>query len=372
MTKTRAAVDFTMLGYLAGLLIFGLLMLSSASGVEGLRLFRDQYFFLKHQILFGLIPGLIIGYAMLRIRHTYWQENAGLIMGFVIMLLAVVLIPGIGTTYGKGARSWISFGSFSFQPAEVIKLCLILFYSAYLIKYRAKLTDWQTGFVPSIVVGLLPVVFLLLQPDVGTASIVFSIILALLFFAGASVRHLGALLAIGLLGFGIMVALAPYRLHRVMTFLHPELDPKGIGYQINQAYLGIGSGGWFGLGLGHSRQKFQYLPEVQADSIFAVVAEEMGFVITVGFLILLVLTIRRGFLIAKSAETEYGTLVASGVASWLAIQSFLNIGAIVGLLPLTGVPLPFVSHGGSSLMTMLAASGILLNISRGVKIKNVK
>lgn len=372
MVKTRLPVDYTMLGYLITLLVFGLLMLTSASAVQGLHLFKDQYFFIKHQVFFGLVPGLFLAYAMLRTRYTFWQEHARLVMALSIGILILVLIPGVGSTYDKGARSWFSAFGFSFQPAEFVKLGLILFFSAYLIKYRQKLSSWQEGFIPSLIVGLTPVFLLLLQPDVGTASIVFGITLLLLFFAGAQLRHLGVLLLIGLVGLGCMVALAPYRLHRVMTFLHPELDPKGIGYQINQAYLGIGSGGLLGLGLGHSRQKFQYLPEVQADSIFAVVGEEMGFIITAGFIILLILTIRRGYLIAQTSDHEYGMLVAAGISSWLAIQSFLNIGAIIGLLPLTGVPLPFVSHGGSSLMTMLAASGLLLNISRTARLSSNK
>lgn len=357
-----------MLGYLVVLLVFGFLILSSASAVEGLRIFKDQYFFIKRQVLFGLLPGLALGYVMLRVRYTFWQEKAALMMALCLGLLIVVLIPGIGSTFEKGARSWFSWAGFSFQPGEFVKLGLIIFFSAYLIKYRQKLTNWQEGFIPSLIVGFTPVLLLLLQPDVGTASIIFAIALALLFYAGAKVRHLGVLLLIGLVAFGAMVALAPYRVHRVMTFLHPELDPQGIGYQINQAYLGIGSGGWFGLGLGHSRQKFDYLPEVQADSIFAVLAEEMGFVITALFVVVLVLAIARMYAIARSAGNEYGMLVSAGIASWLAIQSFLNIGAIVGLLPLTGVPLPFVSHGGSSLMSMLAASGLLLNISRGNRV----
>jgi cell division protein FtsW len=178
-------------------------------------------------------------------------------------------------------------------------------------------------------------------------------------------------MGIGIAAFVIMIVIAPYRLHRVTTFLHPELDPQGIGYQINQAYLAIGSGGIFGLGLGHSRQKFQYLPEVHADSIFAIMAEECGFLIIIGYLILLYLFLRRMFALAKNCTDEYERLIVAGIATWIGAQSFLNIGAIAGLLPLTGVPLPLVSHGGTSLLSTLAAIGIVLQITKTTTIKNV-
>lgn len=353
-----------------GLLLFGLLILTSASAVVGLSLFGDQYFFIKRQMLFGVLPGLVAAYVFYKTPVVWWQKNAGVIMGLSLALLIMVLIPGIGATYEKNARSWINLFGFSFQPAEFVKLGLILFFSGYLLNRKDKINDWQNGFLPALTVGLLPVGLLLLQPDVGTASIMFALTLGLLFFAGAKVKHLSALLLVGVTAFGIIIAMAPYRLHRVTTFLHPELDPQGVGYQINQAYLAIGSGGIFGLGLGHSRQKFQYLPEVHADSIFAVMAEETGFVFTVIFLLILYFFIRRLFSIAAQCSNDYERLVLAGIATWLALQSLLNIGAIIGLLPLTGVPLPFVSHGGSLLLTTLAGVGIALQISSNPQIRN--
>ncbi len=347
----------------AGLLLFGLLILTSASTVVGLSLFNDQYFFIKRQVLYGLLPGLVAAYILYKTPLMWWQKRAGLIMGISLALLVAVLIPGIGETYEKNARSWINLFGFSFQPAEFVKLGLILFFSGYLLNRQDRIADWNTGFVPALTVGLIPVGLLLLQPDVGTASIMFALVVSLLFFAGARLKHLGALLLAGLVAFAGMIAAAPYRLDRVTTFLHPELDPLGVGYQINQAYLAIGSGGVFGLGLGHSRQKFQYLPEVHADSIFAIMAEETGFIFTVLFLLCLYFFIRRIFSLAQLTSSPYERLILLGIATWLALQSLLNIGAIIGLLPLTGVPLPFISHGGSLLLTTLAAIGLVLQIS---------
>ncbi len=366
----RGVPDLGLLALCTGLLIFGLLMLTSASSVVGLSLFGDSYFFIKRQVLFGLLPGLMAAYIFYHVPTAWWQKNAGLVMGASLALLVAVLIPGLGETYDKNARSWINLFGFSFQPAEFIKFGLILFFSGYLLNRRDRLKDWNNGFVPSLTAGLIPVALLIAQPDVGTGSIVFALVLALLFFAGAELKHLGTLLLVGLVGFGIMIGLAPYRLQRVTTFLHPELDPQGVGYQINQAYLAIGSGGVLGLGLGHSRQKFHYLPEVHADSIFAVIAEETGFIITVLFLLGLYILVRKIFTLAKHTSNEYDRLVLLGIGSWITIQSFLNIGAIIGLLPLTGVPLPFVSHGGSSLLALLAALGLVLQISQNPKAKS--
>lgn len=367
--RSQGQIDYQMGGLALALLIFGLLILTSASSVIGLHIFDDPYHFIKHQVLFGLIPGLLAAYFCYRIPTEWWRQNATVIMGISLIVLIAVLIPGIGATYEKNARSWINIMGFSFQPAEFVKLGLILFFSAYLLKHKETITNWQQGFLPALIVGLLPVGLLLLQPDVGTASIVFALSLALLFFAGARLHHLGALLLLGMTAFAVMIAIAPYRLDRVTTFLHPELDPLGVGYQINQAYLAIGSGGLFGLGLGHSRQKFQYLPEVHADSIFAIMAEEGGFIVVLLFLIALYFFLRRVFTLARNCGNEYDRLIVAGIATWIAVQSFLNIGAIAGLLPLTGVPLPLVSHGGTSLVATLAAVGIMLRVSQETNIK---
>lgn len=360
----QARADYVLLSYFGVWLLFGLLVLSSAGVAVGLDVFQDPYFFIRRQLLYGVLPGIVLFWICARIPYTIWQKYASLIFIGSLLLLMMVWIPGIGTSFDKHAQSWLTLGGFSFQPAEVAKLALIIFLSYYLTRKGTGITSWEAGFVPTLVVAGVPVLLILLQPDLGTSLIFLGIIVSMLYVAGARLAHLGGLLAVGAVGVLLMAFVSPYRFDRLMTFMHPELDPLGIGYQINQGFLAIGSGGWLGLGLGHSRQKFQYLPEVQADSIFAVAAEELGFVVVAGLIVLLVLIFRRGLQVARAVPDQFARLVAVGIVSWFMIQAFLNIGAMVGLLPLTGVPLPFISHGGSALLIALAAVGVLTNISK--------
>lgn len=365
MAEKTTKTDLTLLFSCAGLLLFGLIMLTSASGPVGLDRFSDSYFFIKRQVLYGLIPGLILFFIALKINSERIEKFVLPVFVGVMVLMGLVFVPGIGSSFDTGNRSWITLFGLSLQPSETLKLALILFAAWYLSK-KKNLLNFEEGFLPSLVVLCVPLLFVVAQQDIGTASVMFAIIVGMLFFAGARFVHIGLLCAIGLVGISFAIAFAPYRLARFTTFLHPELDPQGQGYHINQAYLAIGSGGWFGRGLGHSLQKFQYLPEVHADSIFAVLAEEVGFVLSIAFLILLIFIIVRMFRIASLLDDPFAQLTVAGIATWIAVQSFLNIGAIVGLLPLTGVPLPFVSHGGTALMTLLAGVGIVLNYSRRV------
>ena len=356
--------DYVLLSYFIILLVFGLIMLTSASSALGHERFGDSYFFIKRQLLFGVLPGMLAFFILARIDYRALKRFALPVGVGTTLLLLLVFLPGVGSALGTNARSWIVLGDYSFQPAEFAKLGLIIFFSAYLAKVGRGIRDLARGFLPSLAVGLAPVVLVALQPDIGTVSILFAILFALLFFAGAKLWHMGALAGLGVAGLAFMVAIAPYRAARLTTFLHPELDPQGVGYHINQAFLAIGSGGFFGLGLGHSRQKFQYLPEVNADSIFAIIAEEMGFLFVFAFVALLALIAYRGFLIAKRAPDDFGRLLVSGIIVWFLTQSFLNIGAMVGIVPLTGVPLPFVSHGGTALLMAMAGVGILTNVSK--------
>jgi cell division protein FtsW len=204
----------------------------------------------------------------------------------------------------------------------------------------------------------------ILQPDLGTLLVIATIALAVYFSAGAKISHIFALLAAGVAGAVILIISAPYRAARLLAFLHPELDPSGIGYHINQALLAVGSGGFFGLGFGQSQQKFAYLPEVIGDSIFAIVAEELGFLFATALIILFLLLAWRGFLLVQSAPDDYARYIIIGIISWFVLQAFFNIAAMIGLIPLTGIPLPFISYGGTALASCLAASGILINISR--------
>ncbi len=359
--------DYVLLAYIGLLLVFGLLMLMSASAPVGQASFGDRYFFIKRQLLYGALPGVFLFIIAARLKYQTLKQLPLLAYAGAVLLLIALFIPGIGATLGTNARSWIVLGGFSFQPAEIAKLGVILFLAWYLGSIGNRVEDPARGFLPALFLGSLPVLLILAQPDVGSAIILFSIIFGMLFFAGAKMTHLGALALIGLLGIAILAIIAPYRVDRFKTFLHPELDPKGVGYQINQAALAIGSGGWWGLGYGNSRQKLQYLPEVQSDSIFAIIAEEMGFVVSAGFLLLLLLIAYRSFFVAKHAPDQFGRLAVCGIVTWFLVQSCLNIGAMLGLLPLTGVPLPFVSQGGTALMIALGAAGILVNVSKYAK-----
>lgn len=362
MAQVRA--DYVLLSYFGIWLLFGLLVLSSAGVAVGLDLFQDPYFFIRRQLMYGVAPGLLFFWAAARIPYTFLKKFASLFFVGSLLLLLMVWVPGIGTSFDKHAQSWITFFGISFQPAEIAKLGLIIFLAFYLERRGSAIASWEAGFVPALVVAGIPVGLILLQPDLGTSIIFLGIIATMLYVAGARAVHLSGLVVAGAVGVLLMAFVSPYRLNRLMTFMHPELDPQGIGYQINQGFLAIGSGGWFGLGLGHSRQKFQYLPEVQADSIFAIAAEELGFVVTAGLIILLLAILRRGLQVARMAPDQFSQLVIVGILAWFMVQSFLNIGAMVGVLPLTGVPLPFVSHGGSALMVSLAAVGVITGITK--------
>lgn len=363
MSKEGLSPDYRLLIYFAILIVFGLVILSFASVAAGVERFNDPNHFLKRQVLYAVI-GFFAFVVTSKIPYKKWKEFAPHIYVGIIALLLLVFIPGVGTSFGTGNRSWIPLLGFSFQPSELSKLALIIFIAAYVSKIGNGIANFKKGFLVTLVLGMLPIGLVILQQDIGTASILFAILFILLFIAKADLKHLGALLIAGLGGFGLMIAIAPYRAARFMTFLHPELDPQGIGYHINQAFLAIGSGGLLGLGLGHSRQKFAYLPEVHADSIFAVMAEEMGFIVSTALIFFLILIAFRGLKIAKNAPDQFGRVLVSGIMMWFVVQSFLNIGAMVGLLPLTGVPLPFISHGGTALITAMAAVGIVVNVSK--------
>jgi len=363
MGASKSRSDYILISMFALLIIFGLWMLSSAGVAVGIDRFNDPYFFVKRQFFFGLLPGIVAFLVAAKIPFSWWRHISFVLFICAIILLILVFIPGLGVSYDTGARSWLRLFGISFQPAEVMKLCLILYMAAYLAKMKDTIKDFSNGLVPILGMSLIPVLLVALQPDIGTTAILCTILMIMLFVANVKISHLSLLVCIAGIAFWLMIMAAPYRAERLMTFLHPELDPQGQGYHINQAFLAIGSGGWFGRGLGHSLQKFQYLPEVHADSIFAVIAEEMGFLVIVFCLVLIVAIAWRGSRIAMRSDDDFSKFVVIGISSWFVVQSLLNIGAIVGLLPLTGVPLPFVSHGGTSLLINMFAAGMIIQAS---------
>ena len=367
-TDSNKNSDYLFLLYIGILLVFGLVMLTSASSPIGYRQFGDKFFFIKKQLLFGVLPGIVAFLVFANLKYEYLKKMAWLVYIGMVGLLVLVFIPGVGTSLDTGAQSWIQFGGYSLQPAELAKLGLIIFVAYYISEIGEKITDLKQGFIPTLLFGIIPVTLVVLQPDIGTVSILFAILFGMMFVARARWAHMFSLAGAGIAGIIALALTAPYRAKRLTTFLHPELDPKGIGYHINQAFLAIGSGGILGLGLGNSRQKFQYLPEVHADSIFAIIAEEMGFVVAAAIVVLLILICFRGLKIAKKAPDKFSKLLVSGIIIWFMVQSFMNIGAMVGIMPITGVPLPFVSHGGTALVMAMAAVGIIANVSKYSKV----
>lgn len=359
--------DRTLLVLLSGIVLFGLAMLASASWPLGFDKFHDGYYFLKHQVIFGLIPGIIGAVIAYRIPYSIYRRYASVMLLISIVLLILVFVPGLRADFGS-AKSWITIGNFSIQPSEIVKLTFLIYLAAWMEK-RSKddLQSVNAGLLPFMLILGVIMGLLILEPDTGSMAIIVAMSLAVYFVAGAPLRYFFIFGGLGAGLFALLIKISPYRANRFTTFLHPELDPQGIGYHINQALLAIGSGGIFGRGYGHSVQKFQYLPEVAGDSIFAVIGEELGLMLTLSFLILYVAFLWRGLTIAEHAPDAFGRYLATGIVAWIGIQAFVNIGAMVGILPITGVPLPFVSYGGTSLAACLTAAGILLNISKEMK-----
>lgn len=345
------------------LLIFGLVILSSAGIVEGQKKFGSSYYYLTHQILYGVLPGLGLMLLLSKIDYKFWKKVSLLVLLGALVLMMLVFVPKFG--YGlKGATRWLSFGGFSFQPSEILKLSMIIYLAAWFGNRDERIKNWTYGTAPFLIVLSFVGVLLLMQPDIGTLIVVTLISASIYFFAGSPMKHFFILGLIVVAALVSMVLLEPYRFDRLKTFIDPSIDPKGISYQVNQSLISIGSGGMFGVGFGKSTQKFGFLPEVINDSIFAIVAEELGFI---GAMILLGLFVLFALLLVWSANNisdKFGKLLIMGVASWVIGQAFINIAAISGLLPLTGIPLPFVSYGGTAMMTLLAGMGIVLNVAR--------
>jgi cell division protein FtsW len=363
MKKVLQKPDKIFLYTFMALLVFGLVMISSAGIAYSKTRFGDAYFFLKRQFLFGFLPGLMVFFIIQKINYNFWKKTSFPLFVLSIIFLILVFVPNFGSKI-YGASRWVQLGFFSFQPSEMLKFSLILYLSAWLSSRREEVSDFFEGLIPFLtVIGF--VSFLLIkQPDMGTLGIIIFIAITIFFVSGSKISHMFFLGISGIVAFFAMIKLESYRMDRFMVFLHPELDPRGIGYQINQALLAIGSGGLFGLGLGHSLQKFNYLPEPVGDSIFAVIGEELGLVGVTFLIILYVVLAIRGINIAKKAPDNFSRLVVVGVISWIIFQAFINISAISGLIPLTGVPLPMVSYGGTSLVFLMAAAGLVFNISK--------
>jgi cell division protein FtsW len=354
--------DFTLVVLITILTIIGLVMISSASVVMSRMVTgRDNYYFFMQLAAAGI--GLVLLYVFSKIDYRFWAKVAPILLVLSVVLLVVVFLPGIGFKH-NGASRWINLGFTSLQPSEPIKLALILFLAAWFEKKGSEIRDFTRGTLPFLIIVGIIAGLILIQPDMGTAAVVVSTAGIMFFVAGASLAHVGSLILVGIASVWVLIKTAPYRMARLTIFLNPSSDSSGAGYQIKQALVAIGSGGLFGLGFGRSIQKFNYLPEAATDSIFAIISEEMGLIRAGIIIFVILLFVLRGYKIAKEAPDTFSRLIAVGITTWVAAQSFINILAILGLMPLTGVPLPFISYGGTSLVMLLAACGILLNISK--------
>lgn len=339
--------------------------LASASMVLSQKSFGLSGYYVLRQLLLGGVGGAIGLLAASRISYRLWKRLAIPLMLLSLALLVFLFIPELSYSFG-GAKRWISIGPLSFQPSEILKFSFLVYLAGWLAARKDEVKSISRGMIPFTLMLSVVGIFLLMQPDIGTLGVIAISAGMLYFLGGGKTSQIITLFLFGLVMFYFIVQLAPYRLDRITTFLNPAADPQGIGYQINQAFIAIGSGGFWGRGLGMSLQKYQYLPEPMGDSIFAIFAEETGFLGVVVFIGLFGFFLWRGFAIAYRAPDLFGRLLAAGITMGITVQAFINMAAISGLLPLTGIPLPFVSYGGTSLVVTLTQIGVLLNIAKHI------
>jgi len=341
---------------IAGILVacFGLLAIYDASVVDAFRTFGDKLHYVKQQSIW-IIIGVIVAIITSVIPLPFIKKNAHIFFGINLLFMVAVLIPGIGSKF-LGARRWIDIGFMVIQPSELLKITLVIYLARWLEQERSL-----KNFL--ILLGL-NLALIMLQPDLGTALITIAVSFMIYYLSGAKIKEIITFCAILAIAIGALIFLSPYRMDRVKTFIDPTNDPLGSSYHINQVLYGLGSGGVSGVGLGKSRQKYAYLPEATTDSIFVIVAEEFGFIGSSVFILSLVGLLASSFKVALNVHDKFDKLLSSGISLLLLIQIFVNLSSMVALVPLTGVPLPFISYGGSSLVTNFIALGILINISK--------
>jgi len=359
--STRAKrPDLIIFAAALGLVVIGLVIVFSASYSTGMQRFQDPYYYIKRQLV-GAALGLCVFWVVQRIDYRLFRPLALPGIALAVFLLVVVLLVG---SEAGGSRAWLYVAGIRFQPAELVKLAVVNFIAAYVAYRRDGMRRFWSGLIPPLAVVGLIFGLIMLQPDFGTGIALVGTAVIMLFAAGVNLGHL---VGIGLAGLPVLAALVytrPYRWRRITSFLDPWADPLDSGWNIIQSLLAIGSGGLFGLGLGAGRQKFAYLPEQHTDFIFSVLGEELGFVGTMTVVALFFVIAWRGYRVALLAPDLYGSMLAVGLTSMLVFQAMLNIGVATGSLPVTGITLPFVSFGSTSLVVSLAAVGVLLNISR--------
>lgn len=351
-------IDFFLLFSIGLLLVVGFLALATASIPLSLKLTGNATHYLFHQILFGLLPGLILGFIAFKVPLKKIKKISIWIFIISVLSMIAVFVPGLSKTE-LGATRWLDLGFTTVQPSEFFKICII-FYLATILdneKNRKKFFVFAS-------VMILTCLILYFQKDTGTLFVIFATSLAMFFYSKTPIKQTILTIIGSIVGFAALIVFSPYKMARIFSFLNPNTDTLGSGYHINQALITIGSGGLLGSGLGLGMQKLGFIPESISDSIFAILAEEIGFLGSSLLIILFLFFFFRVILVAKRASNQYLGLMALGLGCWIIIQTFVNIGAMTALIPLTGIPLPFISYGGTHLIAELIASGLLLNISR--------
>jgi len=360
---SKSKLDYLFLFSVLALLAVGLIMVFSASPSMGLK-YGDAFYYIKRH-LFYLLLGMLALYYGLHLELENLKNKSLPILILSILLLGAVFVPGIGRKV-LGASRWIELGLLSFQPSELVKFSMVLFLAKWFSEKKDLIQNFAQGVVFPLFIFILISLLIMKQPDLGTVVVLGATIFSMLFIAGARIGHLLALGGVGVAGIIALSIATPYRLRRLVAYLNPWRDPQGIGFQIIQSLLAVGSGGLLGLGLGASRQKFFYLPQQFTDFIFAILCEELGFIGGAGVVVLFVIFAARGFRIAFSTSNLFKGLLAAGIVSWLTLQALTNILVVLGLVPTTGIPLPFISYGGTATIINLFAVGVVLNISKKV------
>ncbi|RKY29042.1 MAG: putative lipid II flippase FtsW [Candidatus Omnitrophota bacterium] len=344
------------------LIAIGLVMIYSASSIYAWERYGDTAFFLKRHISF-IIIGVLLAFLAMSFDYRLLRKWAKPILILSCILLVLVLIPGIGREVA-GARRWFRFKIFSFQPSELANMAIIIYLADFMVRKEEYIRTLTRGFMPALIVFSTIAFLILLQPDLGTALALAAVVFIMVFLAGVRLSYILGLILSGLPLLIILIFSVPYRRMRILSFLNPWLDPKGSGFQIIQSQVALGSGGLFGVGLGHSKQKLFYLPAAHTDFIFSIIGEELGLVGTLAVVFLFIVFILQGIKIIKNSSDKFGYFLGSGLVAMISLKTIINIGVSVGLLPTKGLPLPFISYGGSSFVFDLISVGLLLNIAR--------
>ena len=360
--RNTSRIDTPLLILIGILLVGGSLIFASAAFGQLAHGLAMSSIVFSH-LVFGIGAGLVALVVALSIDYHYFRRYAPYIYGAALLLTAMVFIPHVQLCMKGGCR-WIHVGRFSLQPSELLKIATIIMASTYFAAMRSEITSWKYGLGGFLGILAGPVILLILQPDLGTLGVICFSVLAIYWAAGARLQDLAVIVAIGVLALGGLVILRPYVRDRVMTFIHPAQGQQVESYQLKQSLIAIGSGKLLGRGFGQGIQKFTYLPEPMGDSIFAVASEELGFVGAVSIVLLFLFFALRGLIVATKISDPFPAFIAVGISTYLACEAFINIASMLGVAPLTGIPLTFISQGGTAMLFSLASAGILLNVSR--------